>query len=753
MIALLWTLWHPRVEQSIPNDSTCTELEKPCLHCGSDKFAPNNLPYVRGPYVGRGSELLQISNILLTNSADIAMVSIFGALGVGKSTLAIHVGHVLASKGMSVRYVNLNEAHHLFARHASNKPTHIHRTAADDTDLIFHKGNVIPWYSYTERNYVFISAKKLLTWSKKLKNDTLLILDNCDDFLQGNKPHENNFKNMLIELLKASKYLRIVTTSRAKMLIVGGFHPYPLKELDPTSAVTLLQSRSNLITSDDGKVIAELVGNNPLALGIVAALINTESSPPHAIINELRKHLMRTLSPNILPNSQRISTVLKLSYNYLDDRFQVCSHYLSHFSGSFHRAAAQSILSMCNLSDPEYCLQTLVEKSLLKEYWHTDHFRYQFHRLTREFLHYIQEEHSDGHAIKLKTEFTLNYQLYYSQDILSLSQIYSRSPDSNEMISRLEHDMHNFLNILQKMAERQLDFKSALNIAYSFTNSSDFLIELIHCDDCFTELLLALTNIFDQKINETLQEIGLHETTILYFDLIFNVKRLLIVSKVSSEPCMAVCTATFITHYSRVEILSAADSIALDKYYYHPLFCSMDCIFILDLSCRQIVISMCLLNISLIIMKFIRQCDVKNLCIIIVLAMLEFSIIIASMQHVVQLTVVLLLLIVIIVIFLCAFIINSFIQSLYHRHTVSITCTKVHTRRCNVINWCMIMSFILSFIFMCILIIIDLLFSVTSAIVSYIIFNFYAVFLAVFLVTFFLSNVRVTESKYAVTTS
>ena len=118
---------------------------------------------------------------------------------------------------------------------------------------------------------------------------------------------------MLIELLKASKYLRILTTSRAQMLIVGGFRPYTLKELDPSSAVTLLQLRSNLITSDEGKVIAELVGNNPLALGIVAEIINTKSSPPHAIIGELRKHLMQTLNHNTLSDSQRILTVLKLS--------------------------------------------------------------------------------------------------------------------------------------------------------------------------------------------------------------------------------------------------------------------------------------------------------------------------------------------------------------------------------------------------------------------------------------------------------
>ena len=427
----------PTMEQSVPDDATCTctKLEKPSLHHRSDEFVPNNLPYVRGPFVGRDSELQEISNMLLTSSAytAVAMVSIFGTPAVGKSTLAIQVGHILARKGISVRYVNLNEAHHLFAssRHAdaSDKPTSIHSTD-DTTDLILHKAEVkIPWYSHAKKMYVLTSPKKLIVcmWAKELTNDTVLILDNCDDFLQSNKTYENNFKEVLIELLKASKYLRILTTSRAQMLMVSGFRAYPLKELDSSSAITLLQLRSDLITSDEGKVIAKLVGNNPLALGIAAELINTKSSPPHAIIDELRKHLMQTLSQNTLSSSQRILTVLKLSYNYLNGRIQVCSHYLglSHFPGSFHRAAAQSILSMCNLSDPEYCLQTLIERSLLEEYWHTDQSRYQFHRLIGEFLQYVQTEYSDAHAIKIKTEFNLNYQLYYSHDILSLSQIYS----------------------------------------------------------------------------------------------------------------------------------------------------------------------------------------------------------------------------------------------------------------------------------------------------------------------------------------
>ena len=514
---LLAAFQSPSVKQSFNNSTqtaelnncnASTELEKPSLHHESNEFVPNNLPYVRGPFVGRDSELIGISNMLLSSSAYVAMVSIFGAPVVGKSTLAIQVGHVLASKGMSVRYVNLNEAHHLLVRQsdASDEPTSMHSTD-DSTDLIFQKADIeIPWddyaYSNTEDKYVLTSSRNLIAWAKELVNDTLLILDNCDDFLQTNEAHANNFKKMLIELLEASKYLKILTTSRAQMLFVGAFRPYPLKELDPTSAVTLLQLRSDLITSDDGKVIAELVGYNPLALGIVAELINIQSSPPRAIINELEKHLMRTLSQNLLPNHQRIFIVLKLSYDYLNDRIQVCSHYLSHFPGSFHRAAAENISSKCDVSDPDYCLQTLVERSLLEEYWQIDQHRYQhryqFHRLIREFLHDVQTEDRDKYG-KIQTKFNLHYELYYSEEIFSLSSNYSRSPVSNEIASGLERDMHNFQNILQEMVKQLIDIVAAVNIVSSFLESSDFIITELYfdCGTCFSEFLQVSIILFN----------------------------------------------------------------------------------------------------------------------------------------------------------------------------------------------------------------------------------------------------------------
>ena len=539
--------------------------------------AANNLPYVRGPFVGRDSELQEISHMLMHSSySGVAAVNIYGAPAVGKSTLAVQLGHQLTSYGISVGYINVHEARHLFKYGHTNTSADKSSAASDchSTNTMDNAGSgvAIPWYSDTDQKYVLISSKMLVNWAKSLKRNTLLILDNSDDLLQRGKTLKDDFKEILRTLLEVSNHLKLVVTSRAQLLMrVGGFHPFPLKELDPSSAVQLLQLQSKLISTEESKVIAELVGYNPLGL---AELVSASIDPPHVIIDGLRENLLLTLNKY---QSQRIQEAFQLSYDYLDGRIQLCNRYLSHFPGSFNRHAAMHILSRCNFSDSEQllCLQTVVEVSLLEVYWRADQPRYRFQRLVREFLRSVQ---TDGH---IKTEFESHYQAYYSQTIASLSLQYSIYPYSSEVISSLECDIHNFLNLITEMVELRLHTKSALNIAYGFSNSTDFFIRLFgDCKYCFVELLEALVLLFDEQMLQISHRIGKKETALLYFNLISGVKRWLISNRNlwidHTMPCCTVCRGAFVNHPSRVEKLLAVSN-TLDAYYYHPLTCYLDC--------------------------------------------------------------------------------------------------------------------------------------------------------------------------------
>ena len=71
--------------------------------------APNNLPHFPGPFVGRDRDVSSIIHHLFYSL--VKMVHIFGLPAVGKSTLAVHVGYEMASRGVAVRYINADETH------------------------------------------------------------------------------------------------------------------------------------------------------------------------------------------------------------------------------------------------------------------------------------------------------------------------------------------------------------------------------------------------------------------------------------------------------------------------------------------------------------------------------------------------------------------------------------------------------------------------------------------------------------------
>ena len=75
------------------------------------KIAPNDLPHLPGPFVGRDEDVNKVTNILLSTHSVVQMVNIVVLPAVGKSTLAIHIGYEMTSHGVAVQYLNLDETH------------------------------------------------------------------------------------------------------------------------------------------------------------------------------------------------------------------------------------------------------------------------------------------------------------------------------------------------------------------------------------------------------------------------------------------------------------------------------------------------------------------------------------------------------------------------------------------------------------------------------------------------------------------
>ena len=123
------------------------------------------------------------------------------------------------------------------------------------------------------------------------------------DTLLGNAT-EVYFKELIKTLsIESSAMLRTIITSRQKVVVIGGFQTYHLMQLDTDSAVELLlmESTNTLLHRQEARIFAELVGNIPLALRIVASLVD-ESPSVDGLLLQLKENPMEFLSPNILIN-------------------------------------------------------------------------------------------------------------------------------------------------------------------------------------------------------------------------------------------------------------------------------------------------------------------------------------------------------------------------------------------------------------------------------------------------------------------
>ena len=126
-----------------------------------------------------------------------------GSPGFGKSTLAIHVGHVITEKGgIAVHYVDLYEVQ-------------------DMTTLIEKFTFLVLGEKRQSSEYLFM-------WASKLRVPTLIIFDNCDELLHK---HKDPFQNLMKKLVRQSQFLKVVLTAKQMTSFLVSFRNFTLREL------------------------------------------------------------------------------------------------------------------------------------------------------------------------------------------------------------------------------------------------------------------------------------------------------------------------------------------------------------------------------------------------------------------------------------------------------------------------------------------------------------------------------------------
>ena len=531
--------------KSFPAPSAIANTDPLSTELGEHKttqVAPNNLPYFAGPFVGRDNDLRNITYLLFHSLAK--MLHIFGLPAVGKSTLVVHLGHKMVSRGVAVRYINMDDSHISKSSDISEPVQTVVNDWKASKELVVSSNITLSWYSPSQKEFVSATTQALIEWAKGLSNTTLLILDNCDSLLKINTERKNSFLRVLDALSKASPYLHTVTTSRLKLTLLDA-KPYKLKPLDSEFAIELLQLSAPIVTLNDSRTINELVDGIPLALKIVGSLVSI-TRPPNLIVKELQQNLIQTLTPeDIRPETQKIRPVLRLSFNYLYIDTQECALYLSNFPGSFSQEAALHILSDCTNSTSTECLRNLTDSSLLDLYSYAGQRRYQFHILIKEFLIDIDHESHDDQILEtsmISVRFNSSFVFYYTQQLHNFVTFYNQMPHDDENIGRFEYESHNFDCLMKKVYSfNAWKVKSVVHFTHAL--NSGLMLEIFTVNQllkCGQRVLVM----FEGRMDNTSIEIGALETLNVYRDLVLVLRKW--IQSFPEKNCKTLCEETFL---------------------------------------------------------------------------------------------------------------------------------------------------------------------------------------------------------------
>ena len=453
----------------------------------------SNLPYkTEHFFVGREQEMRELIQAIESN---FQIVSIVGTPGIGKSTLAIHVGHEMHKRGMVIQYVDLYEI----------------------SSLSSVKDEILRRVGFQTR---ITSVEQLLLWAGEIDTATLLILDNCDNVLHAS----SKFQNLVLSIVEESKFLKVILSAKRLPIFTGrNFYKLPLRELGSAHAIELLQKLSQNLTIEECHRITDLVGRMPMALQVIGALLHFPL-PPNAttIIANLQKDPISLLSPGELPEIQQIQTSISVSYTYLSNHCQLTARYLANFPASFTKDAAEAVIEPLQKSihfDTQRCISVLLQRSLLIHNSITN--RLQFHRLIKEYFIHIQKSLGKKGLLEISV-FWIKFRSYYLNTVIR--PVYTplnQPPSLKDRWSVLDSERQN-LNALWESPPVSTPLLKRKEFMYNFSFSSlpeailTTLVQMhpfkIIIDMCKATKQVALTTYLqdDSSLQKVINELDYH---------------------------------------------------------------------------------------------------------------------------------------------------------------------------------------------------------------------------------------------------
>ena len=345
------------------------------------------LPYEqRTAFYGREGDVLDLVSRLKSNTS--AMINIYGPPGIGKSSLASIVALAIQDGGFAVYRADM-------------------RLVCDVEEVAVELLKAAGWNGAARAGD---PVAEMAEWAGNLDEYTLLVLDNCDDFLTGSKSvvetmfenvamtvlclvspqtcrhmfqldqRKQKFQSLLSGLLRVPGHIRVITTTTAPDevtmhtmmragLLATQFLVHPL---EVSHSVSLLQCYVPNLNRSTAMKLANYVGKFPQALVALATTLQggvDVDSDAKALMSKLEERdvygflIMTRLDSKL----GQPTLAYRQSYHHLKDDVKKCGRILAQsntrvFTPSIARHWLQSYASP---SEIMHCLHVLEERGVL----------------------------------------------------------------------------------------------------------------------------------------------------------------------------------------------------------------------------------------------------------------------------------------------------------------------------------------------------------------------------------------------------
>ena len=336
---------------------------------GGDNYAP--ITFASGPapkpslhqlppgiqdFSGRASDVAEIERLADHSGSGPSVINVFGAPGIGKSALTMHVAHRLMERYDQIQlYAELGELDDQVPA-----STHVLQRFVAALDP---SAAVIP-----------IGAQDLPARYRSLLSGyrCLIVLDDAQS------------ADQIADLVPGTSKSVVLVTSRAPLVTVQGIIPYHLGLMSPAESLGLLSAVSRRTWPDgrppDAAVgLVEQCGRLPLALRIVGAILKKK---PHWTLEKVAGNLAEeaTRLEKLAEGQLDVHSCFEVSYRHLSTNEARAFRLLSLLPlGLFKLRDAACFLQQSE-GDAEHVIETLVDAQLLE----TEDGRYfRFHDLLR----------------------------------------------------------------------------------------------------------------------------------------------------------------------------------------------------------------------------------------------------------------------------------------------------------------------------------------------------------------------------------